>query len=223
MERQLIFTDCLTRYSFPVEKLSTLKNDARFPNLLKNIHDQYATPRLISMVARKLVAGSFTKGESDLDSNLCEDLDNLILDEIKFCEEEGSLGKKGVGGVPNVKWSDVGGLHAIKEDLVKILQWPIKVFIGFIVDKLWIYSENIPHFICYQYKKFFTNSPIKLPSGILLYGYPGTGKTLLGLAIPSLVNTKFIHIKVSVQCFLRIAYFLLITKYNIFLSLYSGS
>jgi len=37
-----------------------------------------------------------------------------------------------------------------------------------------------------------------MPCGILLYGYPGTGKTLLGLSMPSVVsNAKFIHIKVK--------------------------
>lgn len=73
---------------------------------------------------------------------------------------------------------------------------------------------NDVNYSSYQYKKFFENAPIKLPSGILLYGYPGTGKTLLGLAIPSLVHTKFIHIKV-LKSPLRFHLLVIITLFNL--------
>ncbi|OXA58899.1 Peroxisome biogenesis factor 1 [Folsomia candida] len=167
VERLCIFEECLTRYKVSAHQISSLISDPRVQNLLKNTHDLYASPRFISTIAKRFASSLITRdGLNETDDFTT--LDNFISDEIKFYDMEGNVGEK---SVVHVKWENVGGLHKIKQDLVKILQWPIK------------------------YKKFFENAPIKLPSGILLYGYPGTGKTLLGLAIPSLVHTKFIHIK----------------------------
>jgi transitional endoplasmic reticulum ATPase len=57
--------------------------------------------------------------------------------------------------VPDVKWDDVGGLDDIKEELKEAVEWPLK------------YSDI--------FKKANTNPP----KGILLYGEPGTGKTVI--------------------------------------------
>ena len=73
--------------------------------------------------------------------------------------------------VPNVKWEDVGGLENIKEELREAIEWPLK------------YSE--------VFKKADTN-PSK---GILLYGSPGTGKTLLAKAAASQTGVNFISVK----------------------------
>ena len=73
--------------------------------------------------------------------------------------------------VPDVKWSDVGGLEDIKEELKEAVEWPLK------------YSD--------VFKKANTNPP----KGILLYGVPGTGKTLLGKAIATESGVNFISVK----------------------------
>ena len=73
--------------------------------------------------------------------------------------------------VPDVKWSDVGGLEDIKEELKEAIEWPLK------------YSD--------VFKKANTNPP----KGILLYGVPGTGKTLLGKAIATESGVNFISVK----------------------------
>ena len=73
--------------------------------------------------------------------------------------------------VPDVKWSDVGGLENIKEELKETVEWPLKYFDVF--------------------KKANTNPP----KGILLYGVPGTGKTLLGKAIATESGVNFISVK----------------------------
>jgi len=73
--------------------------------------------------------------------------------------------------VPDVKWSDVGGLENIKEELKEAVEWPLK------------YSD--------VFKKANTNPP----KGILLYGVPGTGKTLLGKAIATESGVNFISVK----------------------------
>ncbi|MEI8350657.1 MAG: AAA family ATPase, partial [Candidatus Omnitrophota bacterium] len=80
-------------------------------------------------------------------------MDNF-LDAMK--EVEPSAIREVFVEVPDVKWSDVGGLEEIKEDLKEAVEWPLK------------YAD--------LFKKAGTNPP----KGILLYGVPGTGKTLLG-------------------------------------------
>ena len=73
--------------------------------------------------------------------------------------------------VPDVKWSDVGGLENIKQELKEAIEWPLK------------YPDI--------FKKAGTN-PAK---GILLYGKPGTGKTLLAKAVATESGVNFISIK----------------------------
>ncbi|XP_011338168.2 peroxisome biogenesis protein 1 isoform X2 [Ooceraea biroi] len=68
-------------------------------------------------------------------------------------------------------WSDIGGLADTKKSLMEILQWPLK------------------------YPEIFKNAPIKLQSGVLLYGMPGTGKTMLAKAIASECGVNLISIK----------------------------
>jgi len=73
--------------------------------------------------------------------------------------------------VPDVKWDDVGGLENIKEELKEAIEWPLE-------------HSDI-------FKKANTNPP----KGILLYGAPGTGKTLLAKAAATESGVNFISIK----------------------------
>ncbi|XP_069678214.1 peroxisomal ATPase PEX1 isoform X2 [Periplaneta americana] len=68
-------------------------------------------------------------------------------------------------------WDDVGGLLEVKDVLIEILQWPS------------------------QYPDIFANAPLRHQSGVLLYGAPGTGKTLLAGAVAHECGLKFISIK----------------------------
>lgn len=73
--------------------------------------------------------------------------------------------------VPNVSWDDIGGLENIKHELKKAIEWPLR------------------------YASLFNYAHIKAPTGILLYGSPGTGKTLLARAVASESNANFISVK----------------------------
>src|SRR5579884_4286109 len=73
--------------------------------------------------------------------------------------------------VPNVHWSDVGGLYDVKRELQESVEWPIK------------------------YREVFDYASTKPPKGILLYGPPGTGKTLLAKAVANESEANFISIK----------------------------
>jgi len=73
--------------------------------------------------------------------------------------------------VPDVKWEDVGGLDDIKEELKEAIEWPLK------------------------YLDIFKKANTKPPKGILLYGVPGTGKTLLAKAVANESGVNFISVK----------------------------
>ncbi|KAL5703137.1 Cell division control protein 48 E [Ranunculus cassubicifolius] len=73
--------------------------------------------------------------------------------------------------VPNVNWEDVGGLESVKRELQEVVQYPVE------------HPE--------KFEKFGM-SPSK---GVLFYGPPGCGKTLLAKAIANECQANFISIK----------------------------
>ncbi|PWN31454.1 AAA-domain-containing protein [Meira miltonrushii] len=69
------------------------------------------------------------------------------------------------------RWSDIGGLQETRRVLRETLEWPTK------------------------YAKVFAQCPLRLRSGLLLYGYPGCGKTLLAGAVARECGLNFISVK----------------------------
>ncbi|KAK5943071.1 Peroxisome biosynthesis protein pex1 [Knufia obscura] len=68
-------------------------------------------------------------------------------------------------------FSSVGGLTSTRNTLLETLLYPTK------------------------YAPIFARSPLRLRSGLLLYGYPGCGKTLLASAVAGECNLNFISVK----------------------------
>ncbi|MDR2873969.1 MAG: CDC48 family AAA ATPase [Methanobrevibacter sp.] len=73
--------------------------------------------------------------------------------------------------IPNVKWDDIGGLESPKQELQEAIEWPLK------------------------YPESFEKFGVKPPKGVLLYGSPGTGKTLLAKAVANESDSNFISVK----------------------------
>jgi transitional endoplasmic reticulum ATPase len=73
--------------------------------------------------------------------------------------------------VPNVKWTDIGGLAEVKEELQEAIEWPLKY------PEIFAYMNTAP------------------PKGVLLHGPPGTGKTMLAKAVANESEANFISIK----------------------------
>ncbi|MCK5045383.1 MAG: CDC48 family AAA ATPase [Candidatus Heimdallarchaeota archaeon] len=73
--------------------------------------------------------------------------------------------------IPNIRWTDVGGLDTQVRELKEAIEWPLK------------------------FKESFSRMGISPPRGILLFGPPGCGKTLLAKAVATESEVNFISIK----------------------------
>jgi transitional endoplasmic reticulum ATPase len=112
--------------------------------------------------------------------NIEEEIPSEILDKLQVTTEDLEEALKNIEPsalrevffeVPQVKWDDIGGLEAIKEELVEAVEWPLK------------------------YPEAFEAIHSKPPKGLLLFGPPGTGKTMLAKAIATESDANFISIK----------------------------
>ncbi|MEM2449409.1 MAG: CDC48 family AAA ATPase [Candidatus Methanomethylicaceae archaeon] len=73
--------------------------------------------------------------------------------------------------IPTVRWEDIGGLEEVKQELRECVEWPLR------------------------YPEKFKRLGIKPPKGVLLYGPPGCGKTLLAKAVANESEANFITVK----------------------------
>merc|ERR1712176_1656203 len=120
------------------------------------------------------------RGKTDLIDLEEETIDAEVMDSLAVTNEDFkfAMGKstpsalrETVVEVPNVSWTDIGGLESVKRELQELVQYPV---------------EHPEKFL-----KFGMN-PSK---GVLFYGPPGCGKTLLAKAIANECQANFISIK----------------------------
>ena len=109
-----------------------------------------------------------------------EKIDAEVLDAMAVTQEhfKHALGtcnpaslRETVVEVPNVKWEDIGGLEEVKRNLQEMILYPI---------------EHPDKF------QKFNMTPSK---GVLFYGPPGCGKTLLAKAVANECSANFISVK----------------------------
>ncbi len=113
----------------------------------------------------------------DLDSDTInpELLEQMEITQADFEEALKEVMPSGIREVfveiPNVSWDQIGGLEDLKQKLIEAVDWPL------------------------SHPKIFDRMGIKPPRGILLYGPPGCGKTLLARAVAHESKANFISIK----------------------------
>jgi len=133
----------------------------------------------ISAVAREAAMSALRRylPKIDLESEI---IDPELLEQIEVTKNDFKEALKEVlpsairevfVEVPNVTWDQVGGLEKLKQQLVEAVDWPL------------------------SNPAIFSRMGIRPPRGILLYGPPGCGKTLLARAVATESKANFISIK----------------------------
>jgi ribosome biogenesis ATPase len=82
-----------------------------------------------------------------------------------------SAKREGFATVPDVTWADIGALHGVRDELHMAIVQPIRR------------------------PEIFKAVGITAPSGVLLWGPPGCGKTLLAKAVANESRANFISVK----------------------------
>jgi transitional endoplasmic reticulum ATPase len=73
--------------------------------------------------------------------------------------------------ISDVRWDDVGGADEVKKLLTEVVLWQLK------------------------YDSLFQQAGVRAPKGVVLFGAPGTGKTLLAKALAGETEANFIAVK----------------------------
>ncbi|MFA5887285.1 MAG: CDC48 family AAA ATPase [Candidatus Nanoarchaeia archaeon] len=102
-------------------------------------------------------------------------LDKLVITSADFEEAKKfvtpSALREVLIDIPNVKWEDIGGLNDLKQELKEAIEWPLK------------------------YPESFKRMGVRPPRGVLMYGPPGCGKTMLAKAAANESEANFILVK----------------------------
>jgi len=154
-----------------------LSDDVDLESLAKETHGHVGADlaQLCTEAAMQTIREKMDVIDLDDDEIDAEILDSMAVSQAHFrlalATTNPSALRETVVEVPNVTWDDIGGLEGVKRELQEVVQYPV----------------NFPE----KFEKFGM-SPSK---GVLFYGPPGCGKTLLAKAIANECSANFISIK----------------------------
>ncbi|CAF0828743.1 unnamed protein product [Didymodactylos carnosus] len=97
--------------------------------------------------------------------------DNYDFNDDEDCQSNSSALRDTVLEVPTVTWEDIGGLDDVKRELQELVQYSVE------------HSEK------------FSKYDVTSSRGVLFYGPPGCGKTLLAKAIANECRVNFLSVK----------------------------
>uniref|UniRef100_A0A8D3DDC2 Transitional endoplasmic reticulum ATPase n=1 Tax=Scophthalmus maximus TaxID=52904 RepID=A0A8D3DDC2_SCOMX len=110
--------------------------------------------------------------DESIDAELLNSL-AVTMDDFQWAlsQSNPSALRETVAEVPQVNWEDIGGLDKVKRELQELVQYPV------------------------EYPDKFLKFGMTPSRGVLFYGPPGCGKTLLAKAIANECQANFISIK----------------------------
>ncbi|XP_034452990.1 transitional endoplasmic reticulum ATPase isoform X2 [Hippoglossus hippoglossus] len=110
--------------------------------------------------------------DESIDADLLNSL-AVTMDDFQWAlsQSNPSALRETVAEVPQVNWADIGGLEEVKRELQELVQYPV------------------------EYPDKFLKFGMTPSRGVLFYGPPGCGKTLLAKAIANECQANFISIK----------------------------
>lgn len=128
------------------------------------------------------ISGGLQNGSTPLEKELFmdrkfspSDLSTCSIDMRDFSAALGTIQpsalREGFATRPNVSWENVGSLEAVREEMMMAIVEPI------------------------QRPDMFSCLGLSAPAGVLLYGPPGCGKTLLARAVAAESGANFISVK----------------------------
>lgn len=104
-----------------------------------------------------------------------EVISKLFATRQRFLDKIGStipsVLREGFVPVSGIRWSQVGGLQEVKKELQRLIEWPMK------------------------YASEMKQLHLRQPKGMLLYGQPGCGKTLIAKALAGESGCNLLAIK----------------------------
>jgi len=134
--------------------------------------DLEALSREAAMKTLRRVLPSVNLEEESIPADI---LDNLEVTHDDFVQARKEITPTAIREVfiesPDIPWEDVGGLKSVINEIREAIEWPL------------------------TNPEAFKRIGIKPPRGILLYGPPGCGKTLLAKAVATESEANFISVK----------------------------
>ena len=154
-----------------------LAEDVDLENVAKNTHGFVGSDlkSLCQEAALQCIREKMDIIDIDDDQIDAEILDSMYVTNEHFKFAQGSSNpsslRETVVEIPNVTWEDIGGLEDVKANLREMILYPI------------------------EHPDKFHKFGMKPSKGVLFYGPPGCGKTLLAKAVANECSSNFISIK----------------------------
>ncbi len=134
--------------------------------------DINALVREAAMKALRRYLPEIDLDEEDIPTEVLEKMEVKMIDFREAIKDiEPSALREIYVEIPEVSWDQVGGLQEIKDRLKESIEWPL------------------------TQPELFAHFGVKPPRGVLLFGAPGTGKTLIAKAIANEAKANFISVK----------------------------
>merc|ERR1711976_788019 len=154
-----------------------LDQDVDLPNIAKDTHGYVGADlaQLCSEAALQCIREKMDLIDLDDETIDAAILESMAVTQDHFKHAQGTTNpsslRETIVEVPNVTWDDIGGLEEVKKHLNEMILYPV------------------------EHPEKFQKFGMKPSKGVLFYGPPGCGKTLLAKAVANECSANFTSVK----------------------------